>query len=423
MSMIGHVDCNSFFVSCERAFRPDLWHTPVVVLSNNDGCVCSMSAEVKSLGIKRGDPYYKFKDLASANGVVCFSGNHHLYSDMSRRVMSTLRSIVPYVEVYSVDDAFFELERTDYADFGSYVKRKIWRDTCIPVSVGVAPTKTLAKIASHFAKRYPAYNGVAVIDSIEKARKAMALVPVENVWGIGRKLSARLRNINIRTALQLADMTENMAKTIFNVVGQRTWRELNGEPCIAYEPGEADKQSITASRSFSKDIYELASLREAMSVFAAIVARRLRRQRSRCRELSVFIATNRFHTDEPQRFASEHATFSEASCDTLEITSAALSALERVYESGYGYKRAGIVLTDITNGESWQMGLFTGPNERERSVRLMRALDKINSGVVGHDLIHVASMPSAGINGMVRNEHGSRLYSTRMTDIITVKAT
>ncbi|MCM1021492.1 MAG: Y-family DNA polymerase [Muribaculum sp.] len=421
--MIIHVDCNSFFVSCERAFRPDLRYTPVVVLSNNDGCVCSLSSEAKKFGIKRGDPYFKFKDIATANGIVCFSGNHKLYSDMSQRVMSTLRSIAPHVEVYSVDDAFiFTDKKNALQEFGQYIKRKIWRDTCIPVSVGIAPTKTLGKLASHFAKRYPGYNGVAVIDTDEKAKKALALVPIEDVWGIGRRMAPKLRGINIRTALQLANMPEQMVKQVFSVVGERTWRELNGESCIAYESTVADKQSITASRSFATNITGFDQLHEAISVFSAIVARRLRRQNSRCMELSVFLGTNRFQSEMPQRFVSERATFIEPTCDTLEITAGATAALSRLYLEGYGYKKAGVIITDIVGGSNWQMGLFGDDDKRKRSQRLMNAVDVINSGCNG-SLVHVASMPSVGIGNLVRNEYGSRLYTTRINDIITVKAT
>lgn len=421
--MIGHVDCNSFFVSCERAFRPDLWHKPVVVLSNNDGCVCSLSTEAKRLGIKRGEPYYQFKAVAEAHGIVCFSGNHRLYSDMSQRVMWTLRSIVPHVEVYSVDDAFFQYSQTDCTGFGTYIRKKIWRDTCIPVSVGIAPTKTLAKIASHFAKRYPAYCGVAVINTVEKARKAMSLVAIEDVWGIGRKLSAKLRSMNVRTALQLADLNEQAVKRVFNIVGERTWRELNGEQCIAYEHIAADKQSITASRSFAEDVSDLEKLHEAISAFAAIVSRRLRRQNSRCLSLSVYLCTNRFRDNEPQRFASERTTFQEATCDTLEITSGAISALNRVYENGYGYKKAGIIINDIVDGDNWQMGLFADRVRTDRSSRLMHVVDSINSSNNNTELVHVASMQQTGVSRMVRQEHSSRLYTTKISDIITVKAT
>lgn len=228
--MIVHIDCNSFFVSCERAFRPDLRHKPVVVLSNNDGCVCSMSTEAKLLGIKRGDPYFKFKELARTQNITCFSGNHKLYNDMSSRVMDTLRSIATNVEVYSVDDAFIKTDTSiSLVEYGNFIKKKIWQDTCIPVSVGIAETKTLSKIASHFAKRYKAYNGVAVIDTTEKAKKAMSLLPIENIWGIGRKLTIRLRQLGIKTALQFAEMPQTMIHQILNITGERTWRELNGE--------------------------------------------------------------------------------------------------------------------------------------------------------------------------------------------------
>ncbi|WP_289860906.1 Y-family DNA polymerase [uncultured Muribaculum sp.] len=422
--MIVHIDCNSFFVSCERAFRPDLRHKPVVVLSNNDGCVCSMSTEAKLLGIKRGDPYFKFKELARTQNITCFSGNHKLYNDMSSRVMDTLRSIATNVEVYSVDDAFIKADTSmPLIEYGNFIKKKIWQDTCIPVSVGIAETKTLSKIASHFAKRYKAYNGVAVIDTTEKAKKAMSLLPIENIWGIGRKLTIRLRQLGIKTALQFAEMPQTMIHQILNITGERTWRELNGERCIPYEREATGKQSITASRSFAKDIYDIEYLSEAISVFAAIVSRRLRRQHGKCTELYVFLETNRFHNDTPYMCKTERTSFEEATSDTLEITSAANNALKRIYKNGIGFKRAGIVVTNIVTGNTWQMGLFTDKLKRKRSICLMETIDKINAMNHATELIHVAAVTNRGVDRYVRNENKSRLYTTDINDIITVKAT
>lgn len=379
-TMIVHIDCNSFFVSCERAFRPDLRNKPVVVLSNNDGCVCSMSTEAKLLGIKRGDPYFKFKKLAQANNITCFSGNHKLYNDMSTRVMDTLKSIAENVEIYSVDDAFIYIDTpVSLTEYGIFIKKKIWQDTCIPVSVGIAPTKTLSKIASHFAKRYSAYHGVAVIDTVEKAKKAMSLLPIGNVWGIGRKLTVRLKQLGIRTALQFAETPQSMIQQIINITGERMWRELNGEQCIPYEKGSDGKQSIMASRSFAKDIYDIEYLNEALSVFAAIVARRLRRQQSKCEELYIFMATNRFHNDTPYVCTTDRIVFDEATSDTLEITSAVNKTLKRIYRNGIGIKRAGIVVSNIITGDTWQMGLFTDRHNRARSASLMKTIDQINA--------------------------------------------
>lgn len=422
--MIGHIDCNSFFVSCERVFRPDLEGKPVVVLTNNDGCISSLSAEAKALGLKRGEPFFKFKHLAEANGVVSFSCNHRLYGDMSSRVMSTLRYMADEVEIYSIDDAFIMLDDChvgESREFGLSVVRKIRRDVGIPASMGIAPTKTLCKLASHFAKRYPAYKGVAVIDSEEKARKAMSLTQVEDVWGIGRRLAERLHREGIHTALTLADTPEGKIKSMSNVTSQRTWRELNGKPCIPYESSHQGQKSMTSSRSFAVDISDFARLSEAISEFASTIGRKLRREDMYALEISIYIATNRYHTDQPQIFDSAQASFPEGTNDTITITEAAVGCLRRVFRQGYSYKKAGLTVTRLTDREGLQHDLFTDPEQRDKRRRLMRAIDAVNASCRSsrRDILHLASTGN-GVEALVRHDLGSPLYTTRLSDIITI---
>lgn len=422
--MIGHIDCNSFFVSCERVFRPDLENKPVVVLTNNDGCISSLSPEAKKLGLKRGQPFFRFKEIIEANDVVCFSCNHRLYGDMSSRVMTTLRSIADEVEVYSIDDAFIMLDGhadSELQDFGRFVVRKIRRDVGIPTSMGIAPTKTLGKLASHFAKRYPAYNGVAVIDTIEKARKATNLVQVEDVWGIGRRTAEKLHRIGIHTALMLADTPEERIKEMFNVTLQRTWRELNGQPCIPYEASHGEQKSMTSSRSFATDLSDFASLSEAVSEFATTIARKLRRSDMYALEISVYLATNRFHTDEPQIFDSAQVSFPEGTNDTITIAEAALDALKRIFRKGYRFKKGGLTVTRMIHREGLQMGLFTDPRQRDKRQRLMHTIDSVNASYNSRDIIRIASTGN-GISALVRHDLGSPLYTTSLSDIITVHA-
>lgn len=422
--MIGHIDCNSFFVSCERVFRPDLENRPVVVLTNNDGCISSLSPEAKRLGLKRGQPFFKFKEIIETNDVVCFSCNHRLYSDMSSRVMSTLRSIADEVEVYSIDDAFIILygyANSELQDFGRFVVHKIRRDVGIPASMGIAPTKTLGKLASHFAKRYPAYNGVAVIDTMDKARKATSLVQVEDVWGIGRRTAEKLHRIGIHTALALSETPEERIKEMFNVTLQRTWCELNGQPCISYETSQGEQKSMTSSRSFATDISDFASLSEAVSEFATTIARKLRRSDMYALEISVYLTTNRFHTDEPQIFDSAQASFPEGTNDTITIAEAALGALEKIFRKGYRFKKCGLTVTRMIHREGLQMGLFTDSQQRDKRQRLMHTIDAVNASYNSRDIIRLASTGN-GISSLVRHDLESPLYTTRLSDIITVHA-
>lgn len=421
--MIGLVDCNNFFVSCERVFRPDLLDRPVVVLSNNDGCAVAMSNEAKALGIKRGTPYFQFRDVAEHHNVAVFSGNHRLYGDMSARVMHTLREESEAIEVYSVDEAFVHVpqQTTDYNEYGRYLARRVRRCTGIPVSVGLAPTKTLAKIAARFAKKYPGYHGACTIDSEEKRIKALALTEIGDVWGVGRRNSEKLLHRGITNALLFAQMPREAVRSLFTIVGERTWLELNGTPCIAYEITPPDKQTITSSRSFATDLYELSDLQTAIVAFSTLVARKLREQQSYAGELTVYICTNRFHENSPQYANKATIRLPQATNSTTEITKAAGIALERVFRRGFGYKKAGLIATRLVGKSHVEQDLFLDRAELERNERLHRVIDSINSSPGNRNCIRLASMTS-DVGDLTRREHESRLYSTRLTDIIEVHA-
>lgn len=419
--MYGLVDCNNFFVSCERVFRPELLGRPVIVLSNNDGCAVALSNEAKALGFKRGDPFFKIRDRVEMTDAVVFSGNHRLYGDMSKRVMSVLRSMVADIEVYSIDEAFIEIDDTtgDLEIFGRELVRRVTRSTGIPVSLGMAPTKTLAKMGARFAKKFPGYKGAALIDTREKARKAMALTPIDDVWGIGRRHNRRLRAMNITTALRLADLSEEAVDRLFNVVGKRTWRELNGEACIPAEETPTDHMTMRSSRSFATEIYDFEDMAQAVSNFAAIIGRKLRKKSLNALELGVWIASNRFHTDREQFFNIEILQLEEPTNDTIKLIEAAHTALRRVWRKGYAIKRAGINISRLADASATQLSFFSDIDEIQRRRRLMAAVDRINSSPGNSDTVKVASM-GTGLDKMLRREHASRLYSTRLSDIITI---
>lgn len=420
--MIGLVDCNNFFVSCERVFRPELLGRPVIVLSNNDGCAVALSNEAKALGFRRGDPYFKIEEAARRAGTEIISGNHRLYSDMSDRVMAILAHIAGGIEVYSIDEAFIfpDAEQRDWAAFGAYIARCVRRATGIPVSVGLAPTRTLAKVASRFAKKHPGYKGACVIDTDEKRIKALALTDVADVWGIGRRHLRRLNLHGITTALQLASLDEDVIRGMFNVTGLRTWQELNGTQAITDDFTMPEKKTITCSRSFADDIRDLPTLRRAMAGFATIASRRLRRQDGYALEVQAFIATNRFHENEPQYSNAATCRILDATNDTSAILKAALSALDAIYRGGYGYKRAGLTITRITDRLGATPGLFADHDEVAKRRRLMATVDRINA-TVSPDAIRIASMGN-GFADMTRRNMSSRLYTTRLTDIIVIHA-
>ena len=420
--MFGLIDCNNFFVSCERVFNPALRNRPVAVLSNNDGCIVALSNEAKALGLKRGNPYFQVKDICDRNNVAILSGNHRLYGDMSSRVMAVVSSIIPDIEVYSIDEAFMHIQGwpdDQLQAVGRDIVHKVRRCTGIPTSVGIAPTMTLAKIASRFAKKYPGYHGACVINSDEARRKALELTEVADVWGVGRRLYPKFYNIGVDTALQFAELSRETVERMLNVCGQRTWRELNGQACIALEQSEPAMKQLCCSRSFGTMLTTFDELRQAVALFASILSRKLREQQSAAVSISVFIHTNAFRKDMEQYFNSAHRQLPEATSDTLALTTIATEALRAVYRKGYSYKKAGILVHEVVHQSAVQPSLFADPADRARRSRLMDVLDNINSSSIGHDRVHLAAyLP---VDSLVKSERRSPMYTTRFQDIITVR--
>ena len=424
--MTGLIDCNNFFVSCERVFNPRLRGIPVAVLSNNDGCIVALSNEAKAVGLRRGDPYFKVADLCRRQGVATLSGNHRLYGDISSRVMATIASVVGGVHVYSVDECFIDfsgwsgelLEKT-----AREIVRRVRRNTGLPTSLGIAPTCTLAKTASRFAKKYPAYRGVCAIDSEYKRRRALELTDIRDVWGIGRRLVRRLANYGISKAIHLADRTQDDVEQMLNITGMRTWRELNGEPCISVDSvgagSEQHQKQICCTRSFGSNLTGFDMLADAMASFATIISRRLRERNLAAAGVSVFIHTNAMRDDLPQYYNSAYRPLAEPSNDTMTIAVAATDALRSIFRKGFGYKRAGIFITELSDVRSIQPSLFSDAETREKRRRLMAVVDSLNASSLSHDRVHIASyMP---LESCVRCEHRSADFSTRLEDVIKVR--
>ncbi len=394
--MIALVDCNNFYCSCERVFRPDLRDKPVVVLSNNDGCVIARSNESKALGLKMGDPYYQVKPLLERYKVAVFSSNYALYGDMSARVMAMLSRYSPRVDIYSIDEAFLDFdglgEGEALAGYARSMVKAVTRGTGVPVSVGIAPTKTLAKIASKFAKKYPGYCGACMIDTDEKRRKALSLTPVADVWGIGHRYARKLQAVGVETALDFAERSPGWVRSNFTVVGTRTWRELNGESCISIDELPL-KQSICTSRSFAgSGLTCLGDVEEAVANFAASCVRKLREQHSACGGMTLFVHTSRFRTDLPTDYIYTTVKFPTPTTSLAEIVEAATRALRDNWkgDSGitYNYKKAGVIVWDIVADTAIQLSLFD-PVDRGRATAIQQAVDSINCRS-GHNMVRMA---------------------------------
>ena len=419
--MIALVDCNNFFVSCERVFAPALRDKPVVVLSNNDGCVVARSNEVKAMGIKMGTPLYQIRGLLESGNVAVFSSNYNLYGDMSRRVMSLLAEFSPDCVPYSIDEAFLDLTGVcpdeALAEYARRMATTVERGTGIPVTVGVAPTKTLAKVAAHFGKKYRGYGGVCLIDSDEKRCKALARCPIGEVWGVGRQNLAKMEYFGVATAADFVARGESWVRRHFTVSGVRTWKELQGEPCIGFEQAPPAKQQICTSRSFATELTELNELRQSIALFTALSAEKLRRQGSVCGQLQVFIATNRHRPDEPQQYVNRIVAFPTPTDSTLELTAAADRALKSIFTSGFGYKKAGVVLGEIVPRGAVQTSLFD-PMDRGRQARLMEMLDQVNERFGRHTLVTAAQ----GFDPLRSNRnHVSPNYTTSWDELFEVK--
>ncbi len=423
MPLFGLADCNNFFVSCERVFRPDLNGKPVLVLSSNDGCVISRSNETKALGIKMGVPLFQIRKEVEKYGIALFSSNYVLYGDMSRRVMSLLSCYTPKLDQYSIDEAFIDF--SDMGDskymqkYGQKIVRTVGKGTGIPISLGIAPTRTLAKVASKFAKKYKGYHGCCIIDTEEKRQKALDLFEVGDVFGIGRKMKEHLSKYGIRTAADFARLDGEWVRTAFSITGYRTWRELHGEACISLDELPA-KKSICVSRSFADEgITDKQKLEEAVANFASDCARKLREQNTICRQLTVFAYTSRFRTDLPQDFINLNIRLEIGTNDTSEIIKNAIEGLRANYREGnYAYKKAGVILWDISSANAVQGNLFDKRNRSKLSA-LQQTIDKINRRD-GIGTVRNAIQGSDRLN--IKREHLSPQYTTDINDILVLKS-
>lgn len=417
--MYGLCDCNNFYASCERLFRPDLVGRPVVVLSNNDGCIIARSNEAKALGVGMGQPFYQVRSLIERGQVTVFSANFALYGDLSRRVMATLRSLVPGIEVYSIDEAFFDLRgmAEPLDEFGRSIGRTIRRNVGIPVSIGIAPTKTLAKIASKLAKQYPKLNGCCYMHRPEDIAKVLRKFPLQDVWGIGRRYGKMFDRMGLCTAQQFVDLPQEWVRARMGVVGLRTWSELQGIECITFEQMPPRKQQITISRTFPKKIYTQEELDPIISEFASMCAEKLRGEGSVCCEVQSYLLTNRHREDQPQRYETSLQLLPESTDSTLEIVRQARIALRQVFQPGYGYKKAGVILSQITPASGQQGSLFS-PLDREKHTRLMDVLDSVNK-THGKGTIVVAAQGTDHFR--MNREHLSPRYTTNWDELLTIK--
>ncbi|MBM6550368.1 translesion error-prone DNA polymerase V subunit UmuC [Marinomonas ostreistagni] len=380
--MFALVDCNNFYASCERVFRPDLRDRPVVVLSNNDGCIIARSKEAKALGIKMGAPFFQVREQLAEQGVVCFSSNYALYADMSSRVMGILEQEAPRVEIYSIDEAFLDLSGIegccDLTEFGRQVKAKVDQCTGITVGIGIAPTKTLAKLANHAAKRYPATGSVVNLMDSARQRRLMALVDVAEVWGVGRRLVKKLNQRGIFTALDLADANPKMLRSEYSVVLERTIQELNGWSCLALEQVPPTKQQIVASRSFGERITDQASLRQAITMHISRAGEKLRAEQQLAKVLQVFIRTGAFNEHDPYYANALSCELPTPTDDTRVLQKAADELLSKLYRAGYRYAKAGVMLTDFYQYNTLQADLFYDASSHAKAQTLMGVMDQIN---------------------------------------------
>ncbi|ENB7489449.1 Y-family DNA polymerase [Citrobacter koseri] len=421
--MFALVDVNSFYASCEMVFRPDLKGRPVVVLSNNDGCVIARSAAAKPF-VKMGEPYFKQKEAFRRHGIVTFSSNYELYADMSNRVMTTLEEMSPRVEIYSIDEAFCDLTGVrnccDLTEFGREVRATVLQRTHLTVGVGIAQTKTLAKLANHAAKQWQNQTGGVVdLSNLDRQRKLMAILPVDDVWGIGRRIGKKLQAMGIKTALDLADTDIRFIKKHFNVVLERTVRELRGEPCLELEEFAPVKQEIVCSRSFSGRITDYEEMRQAIFSYASRAAEKLRGEHQYCRFISAFVKTSPFALNEPYYGNSASVKLLTPTQDSRDIIGAATRCLDAVWKDGRRYQKAGVMLGDFFSQGVAQLNLFDDNAPRRNSDKLMKVLDHLNT----KDGVGTLYFAGQGIQQQwqMKREMLSPRYTTRYEDLLRVK--
>jgi DNA polymerase V len=415
------VDCNSFYASCEKVFKPGLEGRPVIVLSNNDGCVIARTPEAKSLGIAGFEPFFKYQEIIRKHQVAVFSANFALYGDISNRVMGILRRFSPEMEVYSIDEAFISLTGMDVAReaYCRNIRTVIRQWVGIPVSIGIGPTRTLAKLAQHLAKQDQSLNGVFDITDHPQTEELLARTGVEEVWGVGRRYAAMLRGRGIHNALQLRDADDRWVRRHMSVTGLRTVEELRGRCCADAQVMPAPKQAIMTSRSFGQDLHGKEELSQAVAEFTGMCAEKLRRQRSKASMLMVFISTNSFRAG-PQYGNSISLGLPEPTDYTPRLLKLAHSGLERIFKPGYSYKRAGVLLSGIGPGDRVQLDLLSSRPERPGEGEIMKAVDAINFRLGRGTVRYAAS--GAGRPWRMRQLKLSPRYTTRWEDLPVARA-
>jgi len=420
--LIALVDCNNFYVSCERVFRPDLLNKPVAVLSNNDGCIVSRSQEVKDLGIKMAVPIHQVQALINRHHIKLFSSNYSLYADMSSRVMQCLEGYTPDLEVYSIDESFLDLTaicQQDSIAYAQKIKHSVFKTTGIPVCVGMGPTKTLAKLANYAAKKWKKTGGVLDLSDPQRRKKLMRLTPVNEIWGIGRQTSKRLQLMGINTAYDLAMQPAETIQAQFNIVVARTVMELNGISCLSLDNITADKQQIVCSRSFKRRLTDYSELAEALTSFCSRAAEKLRQQNSVAGSITVFIKTNPYNPNEPQYQRSIHTLLYQATSDTRLITKTAKHLLKDIFKTGYRYQKCSVQLGHIRMASiPSQIDLFERAHINSNSDLLMSTIDQINQRFPKSITVSTTGIKNSW---QVPVEHLSQRYTTNWEELATVK--
>ncbi|WP_421279846.1 translesion error-prone DNA polymerase V subunit UmuC [Aeromonas taiwanensis] len=420
---IALVDVNNFYASCERLFRPDLKGVPIVVLSNNDGCVVARSAEAKAMGIKMGVPYFQIRELYEEQGGVWFSSNYALYGDMSQRVMSILEGMAPVVEVYSIDEAFIELSERwagDLVEYGRQVRERVQQWTGLVVGVGIGPTKTLAKLANYAAKKWPATGGVVDLRDEERRARLMAITPVDEIWGIGRRLTAKLEAQGIKTVADLVAADPKSLRRQYGVVVERTVQELRGIPCAELEQEVQAKQQIICSRSFGERITQVGPMHQALAGYMERAAEKLRAESMCCRHVTLFIRSSPFSERETYYSNQISTKLQTPTSDTRDLLALVEPLLRRIWRDDVRYMKGGVMLADFTPANMQQGDLFAAEQQSPRSEALMQVIDKINQGRLGK--VYFAARGRDTREWMMKREQLSPRYTTCISELPEVKA-
>lgn len=420
--MIALVDCNSFYASCEQVFRPDLQNKPVVVLSNNDGCIIAANKEAKALtDIPMFQPVFQIKKILDDNQVTCFSSNYTLYSDMSRRVMDTLKSFSPIVEEYSIDESFADLsfyKPEELHNIAVKIKDTIYQNTGIPVGIGIAKTKSLAKVANKFAKKIPENNNVYIVDSEEKRKYLLQYLKVKDIWGVGRKHAIRLEKNNIKTAYDFTNTRVTWVRREMTVIGERLWRELNNIPCLEMVPSPDAKKGIGTAKSFGTKLTDYNLIEEACSYYVSEVADLLRQQKSAANKLEVSLQTN-YHSNTDKQYHNKIViTLDSPTNSTIKLTKEALIGLKQIFKPGFKYKKVGVNLFHLVPEHQIQMSLFTEYRKIE-SKAITNVIDTLNSKY-GKNKVKIATVGSREKQWALIKEHRSPRYTTQWDELLTI---